>query len=225
MGINFILTHLQAFISGAVVTVELMVLALACGLILALFLTICSYSKYKAVKFLIYIYTFFIRGTPLLVQIFIIYYGSSQFDVIRNSFLWSILKHPFGCAVIALAINSSGYCVALFRGLINSIPKGEFEACRALGMSKLQMAFRVIAGRFIRIGLPAYSNEVIIILKSTSLASTITIMDLMGVTHELISETYRTIPYLIVAGGFYLLMNMIIIKLFKMLEKSVEIPQ
>lgn len=225
MDTKFILSDLQVFISGTVITIELMVLALACGLILALFLTICSYSKYKAVKSLIYIYTFFIRGTPLLVQIFIIYYGSSQFDVIRDSFIWNILKHPFGCAVIALALNSSGYCVALFRGLINSVPKGEFEACRALGMSNLQMSFRIIAGRFIRIALPAYSNEVIIVLKSTSLASTITIMDLMGVTHELISETYRTIPYLIIAGSFYLLMNMIIIKLFKMLEKSVAIPQ
>ncbi|MFN8769699.1 MAG: ABC transporter permease [Neisseriaceae bacterium] len=224
MDISFITQHISSFLSGTLITIELMLFALALGLILAVIFTICSYIKLKIVKFLIYIYTFVIRGTPLLVQIFIIYYGSSQFDFIRDSFMWNILKSPFGCAVIALAINSSGYCTTLFRGLINSIPKGEFEACKVLGMSKLQMISKIIAGRLLRIALPAYSNEVIIILKSTSLASTITIMDLMGVTHELISETYKTLPYLLVAGICYLLINMVIIKIFRILEKSVAIP-
>ncbi len=225
MDIKAILHQILEFANGIGITISLMLLGLILGLAIALFLTLVSYSKSKTIQLLVYVYTFIIRGTPLLVQIFIIYYGSGQLDFIRNSFLWSILKHPFGCAVVALAINSSGYCVALFRGMINSIPKGEFEACKALGMSRLQMSFKIIAGRFIRITIPAYSNEVIIILKSTSLASTITLMDLMGVTHELIAETYSTLPYLLIAGVCYLLINLIIIKIFKHIEKSIYIPQ
>ena len=222
MDVKSLFHQISQFASGICITLELMIFALSLGLILALFLTICSYSKFKVIKYAIYLYSFLIRGTPLLVQIFIIYYGSSQFDFIRNSFLWDILKHPFGCAVIALAVNSSGYCIALFKGMINSIPRGEFEACKALGMSNVQMAIKVIFGRFIRITLPAYSNEVIIILKSTSLASTITIMDLMGVTREIISATYSTIPYLITAGVCYLIINIIIMKIFKIMEKSLR---
>lgn len=225
MDVKTIFQQLPAILSGAFITIELMLLALLVGLLLALILTLCSYSRFKLVRFLIYAYTFIIRGSPLLVQIFIIYYGSSQFDFIRDSWLWNIFRQPFWCAVIALSINSSGYCIVLFKGTIDAIPSGEFEACKALGMSRLQMAFRIIAGRFVGLVLPAYSNEVIIILKSTSLASTITIMDLMGVTHNLIAETYATLPYLLVAGLCYLALNTIIIKLFKIFEKSVNIPQ
>ncbi|MBY0380149.1 MAG: ABC transporter permease subunit [Burkholderiales bacterium] len=223
MDFNLLLSQVPQLISGISMTLGLMFFALVMGLLLALILTIISYSRIRIISMIIYLYTFIIRGSPLLVQIFIIYYGSGQFDFIENSFLWDILKHPFWCAVIALSINSSAYCVVLFRGTINSIPKGEFEACKALGMSRIQMITRVIAGRFIRRVLPAYSNEVVIVLKSTSLASTITIMDLMGVTHEFISDTYATIPYLLIAGICYLLINMIIIRLFRVLENSMHV--
>jgi len=204
--------------NGVLTTVLLMILALAIGFILSIFLTLCTYLHIKPLTWLINLYTFFIRGTPLLIQIFLIYYGSSQFIALRMSFWWVLFKHPFGCAVMALAINTSAYSVELFRGAINAIPKGETEACKTLGMSKLQMFSKVILPRAFRMALPAYSNEVIIIMKSTTLASTITLMDLMGVTNKLIAQTYETIPLLCVAGVVYLILNLIIIKSFKKME-------
>lgn len=223
MVFNTLIAQIPSLLSGLVITIELMICSLLLGVILAIFLTLNSYSKIKLVKYIIYVYTFIIRGTPLLVQIFIIYYGAGQFNFIKDSILWNVLKYPFGCAVITLALNSAGYCVILFRGMIEAIPKGEFEACTALGMTKFQMILSVIVKRFIQIVLPAYSNEVIIILKSTSLASTITLMDLMGVTREMASETYATIPYLVVAGVCYLIINLIIIKTFKSVENVLRI--
>ena len=204
--------------TGMVTTLELMICALIIGLLLALLLTMCSYLNLKIINLILKTYTFIIRGTPLLVQIFIIYYGSSQFDFIRNGILWNILKEPFACAVIALALNTSAYSFELFRGAINAIPYGEIEACQALGLSKLQMLRKVIAPRAIRLVLPAYSNEVIIILKSTTLASTITLMDIMGVIHAFISQTYLTASYLLLAGSIYLFLNLIIINIFRYIE-------
>nr|HMT03366.1 ABC transporter permease subunit [Burkholderiales bacterium] len=122
------------------------------------------------------------------------------------------------CAVIALALNTSAYSFELFRGAISAIPYGEIEACQALGLSKLQMLRKVIAPRAIRLVLPAYSNEVIIILKSTTLASTITLMDIMGVIHAFISQTYLTASYLLLAGSIYLFLNLIIINIFRYIE-------
>ncbi len=204
--------------TGMVTTLELMICALIIGLLLALILTMCSYLNLKIINIILKAYTFIIRGTPLLVQIFIIYYGSSQFDFIRNGILWNILKEPFACAVIALALNTSAYSFELFRGAISAIPYGEIEACQALGLSKLQMLRKVIAPRAIRLVLPAYSNEVIIILKSTTLASTITLMDIMGVIHAFISQTYLTASYLLLAGSIYLFLNLIIINIFRYIE-------
>lgn len=204
--------------AGVGITLELMICTLIIGLFMAVVLTILSYLNIKPVNMLIKTYCFFIRGTPLLVQLFLIYYGSSQFDFIRDSIFWNILKQPFACAVVALAINTSAYSTELFRGIINTIPRGEIEACQALGLSKLQMLIKIISGRAIRLALPAYSNEVIIILKSTSLASTITLMDLMGITNQLISQTYSTIPFLLFAGVIYLGLNLVLIKIFRIIE-------
>ena len=208
--------------TGVVITLELMICTLIIGLLMAVILTTLSYLNIKPINALIKTYCFFIRGTPLLVQLFLIYYGSSQFDFIRDSVLWNILKQPFVCAVIALAINTSAYSTELFRGIISTIPKGEIEACQALGLSKIQMLVKIISGRAIRIALPAYSNEVIIILKSTSLASTITLMDLMGITNQLISDTYSTIPFLLFAGIIYLALNLVLIKTFSIIENKLN---
>jgi len=223
MDFNWLLTQLPLLVKGIWVTLELMTLSLLFGIIFALLLTWLSYSRIAVISWLVYVYTFIIRGTPLLVQMFLIYYGSGQFDFIRNSWLWNILQSPFACAILALSLNSAGYCVILFRGIIQSIPPGEFEACRALGMSKVQLILAIMAKRFTRLVLPAYSNEVIIILKSTSLASTITIMDLMGVTRQIIAETYATISYLIVAGICYLTINLLIIKAFRFIEHKLAV--
>jgi arginine transport system permease protein len=224
MNINFLLDNLPDLIGGVLTTLELTFCALALGLSLALLFTFINFMRSKVGIFLLNIYSFFIRGTPLLIQIFLIYYGSGQFAVIRDSFLWPLLKQPFGCAMLALAINTSAYTYELFRGIIASIPKGELQACAALGLSRAQMLHKIIAPRALRMVLPAYSNEVIIILKSTTLASTITLLDLLGVINQLIAQTYETIPLLVIAGVIYLLLTLGIIKLFHIMERRYYLP-
>ncbi len=198
-----ILAYLSQLLSGAVITVELMLSALTCGLFLALFFTTCAESDCSLLKGLIKGFVFIIRGTPLLVQIFIIYYGSGQFHWLHETILWVVLKKPFGCGVVALALNTSAYTYVLLRGAIHSVPMGEIEAAKALGLSRWQLYKRIVIPRAARIALPAYSNEVIMILKGTSLAGTITLMDVMGVTRQLISMTYEVIPLFLLAGIIY----------------------
>lgn len=219
MILNEIIERLPQLLSGVGVTIELMVSSLLVGLILAVLFTFLSETCGIVVRKIIDGYVFFIRGTPLLVQIFLIYYGSGQFEWLRHTPLWIILQEPFSCAIIAFALNTAGYTTALLRGAINSVPSGEVDACYALGMSRGVMYRHIIIPRAFRIMLPAYSNEVVMILKGTSLASTITLLDLMGVTNKIIAQTYETIEWLVVAGIIYLILNAIVVTLFKLLER------
>lgn len=204
---------------GTLITLQLMALSLSIGFVLALCLTMLLETGQVFFKVIINAFTFIIRGTPLLVQIFIIYYGSGEFMWLHHTLLWEVLKYPFGCAVVALALNTSAYTTILLRGAIHSVPAGEVEACQALGFSRWQMYRRIILPRAFRIVLPAYSNEVILVLKGTSLASTITLMDLMGVAGHWMAMTYQTIPLLITAGMIYLMLNGLIITTFRLLER------
>lgn len=217
--------YLPQLLSGVLTTLELMLCALLIGALLAILLTVCSYLKFWPLNVLVNGYKFFIRGTPLLVQIFLIYYGSSQWGFLHESVLWELFKQPFACAVIALAINTSAYSAELFSGAIASIPKTEIDAARALGLSIWDRLCKIIAPRALRIVLPAYSNEVIIILKSTALASTITLLDFMGVINKLIAQTYATIFLLALAGSVYLVLNLLIIMSFKFVEKKLKIAE
>lgn len=216
-----LMQYLQYFprlLHGLGITVILMLCSLALGSCLAIVLTLCSLSKHAYLRAPVDAFVFFIRGTPLLVQIFLIYFGLGQFEWIRDSPLWWVLSRPFPCAIIALALNTCAYTIVLLKGAINSVPYGEVAACEALGMSKGLMLRRIILPRAFRIALPAYSNEVIMVLKGTSLASTITILDLMGVTNQIIAQTYATIPFLLIAGALYLILNSIIVSTFKLIE-------
>lgn len=215
------IANFSQFLSGTLITVKLMLSALTCGLFLALIFTICVESGYSWLKGIIGGFVFVIRGTPLLVQIFIIYYGSGQFHWLHETILWSsVFKKPFGCAVVALAVNTSAYTYVLLQGAIRSVPVGEIEAANALGFSRWQLYKRIVIPRAGRIALPAYSNEVIMVLKGTSLASTITLMDIMGVTRQLISMTYEVIPLFLISGIIYFFLNFLIMAIFYFLEKK-----
>lgn len=219
---NFISIHnyLAQLGMGTITTIALLLCSLLIGATLAIVFTLITVSRHSFLKWPIHIYIFFIRGTPLLVQFFLIYFGSSQFVWLRQSIFWIIFQKPFFCAVLALAINTSAYTTVLLRGAIRSVPHGEMEACKALGMPWLLMMRTVIFPRAIRIALPAYSNEVVMILKGTSLASTITLLDLMGVTQRIISETYAAIEFLLLAGLIYFILNALIMMGFRWAEKK-----
>lgn len=207
-------------ISGIMVTIELMLISLLIGLAAAIFMTLIYQSKSWYLKTPIDIFIFLVRGTPMLLQFFIIYYGSAQFAWLKASPLWMIFKDPFCCAVIALAINTSAYTTVLFKGAINSVPQGEKDACKALGLSPFQSMWHIILPHALRIALPAYSNEVIMILKGTSLASTITVLELTGISHQIASQTYMFVETFLIAGLIYFVINMIIVGIFKKLEKK-----
>lgn len=221
--ISIIIEYLPQLAHGLLITLLLMMGALALGIVLALLMTFALISNRIYFMAPVQALVFFIRGTPLLVQIFLIYFGGGQFDWLKASLLWPIFREPFACAVIALALNTAAYSTVLFKGAINSVPENEVSACHALGMSKFLMLRRIILPRALRMALPAYSNEVIIVLKSTSLASTITILDLMGVTNKIIAQTYLTIEFLTIAGLIYLLLNSLIITLFKFVERRANV--
>lgn len=218
--INLALPH---FLQGTLTTLELTILSLFIGFFLAIILVIGDLVKHKFINFPVKAFVAFIRGTPLLVQIFIIYYGFSQFVWLRSSIFWEIFKQPFACALFALTLNTAAYTMVIFRGAINSIPKGEIDACKALGMSTKTTLFKIVLPRAIRLSLPAYSNEVIMMLQNTSLASTITILDLTGVTKQLISQTYAVVELFVLSGIIYLLLTAIIVRIFSFLTHKLKI--
>lgn len=216
--------YLPALLNGVAITLVLMLFSLGIGLLLAIGMTLCKLSDMIILKKFIDAILFFIRGTPLLVQIFLIYYGIGQFAWLRDSWLWIIFQSPMACAIFALSINSACYTSILLQGAIKSVPENEIAAAQALGMSKWLAIRRIMLPRAFRIMLPAYSNEVVMVLKSTSLASTITLLDIMGVTQQLIDQTYQTVTFYIIAGILYLLLNAILSGIFRILEHLNRIP-
>jgi arginine transport system permease protein len=223
MQLSPLLSYLPQLFAGLVTTLELMIISLLLGLSFAIFLTLGALSGRRYLKVPVELFGFFIRGTPLLVQIFLIYYGSGQFVWLRDSPLWYILQEPFACAIIAFTLNTSAYTLALLKGAIEAVPHNEVDACYALGMSKSLALRRIILPLAFRQMLPAYSNEVIMVLKGTSLASTITLLDLMGMTQQIIAKTYATIELFTIAGLLYLMLNAIIIACFKILERKANV--
>jgi len=218
MNFALIIQHLPQLASGLFTTLELMLVALGLGLSLAILLTWLSSARHKYLILSIDGFIFLIRGTPLLVQLFIIYYGIGQFAWLRETPLWLFFKQPFACAILAFGLNTAAYTTELLRGAIKSIPVGEIEACHALGLTHGLMLRHIILPRALRLAMPAYSNEVIMVLKCTTLASTVTLLDLTGMVRLINAETYASLEFFLVAGIIYLVLNSLIMLLFKVLE-------
>ncbi len=223
MVLELFLKWLPKLIQGATLTLELTALSVIAGLIVAIPLGIARSSRLWYVRSLPYAYIFFFRGTPLLIQLFLVYYGLSQFDVVRESALWPYLRSPFWCAVITMTLHTAAYIAEILRGAIQAIPPGEIEAARALGMSRFKTLVHIVLPRAARIGLPAYSNEVILMLKASSLASTVTLLELTGMTRTIISRTYQTVDMFLIAGVIYLVMSFVLIQGFKLLERWLRV--
>ncbi|CAD5105903.1 ABC transporter permease [Zestomonas carbonaria] len=223
MNWEVIIKWLPRLAEGAALTLELVAIAVVAGLILAVPLGIARASQHWYVRALPYGYIFFFRGTPLLVQLFLVYYGMAQFDVIRKGPLWPYLRDPYWCAIITMTLHTAAYIAEIIRGAIQAVPTGEVEAARALGMSKWQALLHIILPRAARIGLPAYSNEVILMLKASALASTITLLELTGMARTIIARTYLPVEIFFAAGMFYLLIAFILVRAFKLLERWLRV--
>ncbi|MBB5576136.1 MULTISPECIES: ABC transporter permease [Rhizobium] len=163
-------------------------------------------------------YIFIFRGSPLLIQMFLIFYGLAQFGFIRYGPLWPLLREPFVCAVLSLALCTGGYTAEIFRGGIRAVSPREIEAARSIGMSGFLLVRRVLAPIAFRHALPAYSTEIVLMMKSTALASLVTVWEVTGVAQRLISHTYRTMEVFLCAAAIYLILNFIILQALGLLE-------
>tara|TARA_B100000073_G_scaffold338787_1_gene336360 strand:+ start:71 stop:745 length:675 start_codon:yes stop_codon:yes gene_type:complete len=220
MDINLMITSLPKLLGAAVVTLKLLSLSLLFGLFIGLLFAILRLNKNRILNKFAYGYSYIFRGTPLLVQIFIIYFGLGQIEYFRSTFLWTIFKEPYWCAIIAFALNTGAYTSEILRSAFQTIKPGIIEAGKSLGISNKVIFYKVQIPIAIRQSLPAYGNEIILMMKGTSLASTVTLMDLTGVAKYIISTTFKPIEVFIVAGSIYLFMTFLIHKFIKLLEKK-----
>ena len=220
MDLELMINSFPKLLSAAVITLKLLSVSLIIGLIIGLLFAILRLNKNIFINRFAYGYSYLFRGTPLLVQIFIIYFGLGQIEYLRTTFLWTILKEPYWCAIIAFALNTGAYTSEILRSAFQTIKPGIIEAGKSLGISSRVIFYKIQIPIAIRQSLPAYGNEMILMMKGTSLASTVTIMDLTGVAKYIISTTFRPVEVFIVAGGIYLFMTFIIHNLIKFLEKK-----
>ena len=217
--LDLIWRSLPQLLHGALLSVQLVVVSGLIGLMIAVPLALGRISENPLIRTGPYAYIFFFRGTPLLVQLFLVYYGLGQFEAIRNSVLWPILREPYWCAVITMAMHTGGYIAEILRGALQAVPAGEIEAARALGMSKWLVIRRIMLPRAARIALPAYGNEVILMLKGSALASTITLLDLTGMARTIIARTYDPVSIFLAAGVIYLAISYVMVRAFRLLER------
>ena len=225
MDFDLMITSFPKLLGATVITLKLLSASLFFGLFLGLFFAILRLNKNIFINKFAYGYSYIFRGTPLLVQIFIIYFGLGQIEYLRSTVLWVVLKEPYWCAIIAFTLNTGAYTSEILRSAFQTIKPGIIEAGKSLGISNKIIFYKIQIPIAIRQSLPAYGNEIILMMKGTSLASTVTLMDLTGVAKYIISTTFKPIEVFIVAGGIYLFMTFIIHNVIKYLEKKYSFQQ
>ena len=219
MDFSPIFENYPLFLEGLINTTKLVVSALVIGLVIAVPLAILRTSRNPLVNGPVWAFTYFFRGTPLLVQIFMIYYGLGQLQfVIELSQEWTFLRDAYWYALLAFTLNTAAYTTEIIRGAIEGTPYGEIEAARACGMSKSQTYRRVILPSAFRRALPAYSNEVIFMLHGSVLASVITIVDLLGAARIINSRYLAPYEAFLSVAAIYLCFTFLIVGGFKLLE-------
>lgn len=219
MNWDAIQTNLPLYWDGTLLTLQLLGAALVLGMLGALPLSIARASANPWISRPVWLYTYIMRGTPMLVQLFLIYYGLAQSDWIRESAAWPLLSQPWFCAVLAFALNTCAYTIEIIAGAIQTTPAGEVEAARSLGMSRAQVVRRILLPSALRRALPAYSNEAIMMLHGTSLASIVTLMDLTGAARDVNSRFYAPFESFITAAVFYLALTFALVGLFHWAER------
>ena len=205
-------------LSGLDNTILLLLISLPLGFVLALLFALGRVSKILFLSRTIASYIFIIRGTPLLVQIYLIYFGLGSVKFIRESFLWYALKEPFWCGVIALTINTVAYGAEIFRGGIQSIEKSQVESGLSLGFGRFLLLRKIILPIAIRKVLPSYGNELILMVKATSLVSLTTYMEMTGIARRIMAKTFAPVEAFIAAGILYLFLNFLMVQFVRYLE-------
>jgi len=224
--IDFLLGLWPKLLEGAGMSVLLLIVSGVIGNILAVPVALARVSRNPVLWLPSEMFIQLMRGTPLLVQIYILYYGLGQLlgqmPAVRYSFLWPYLREAFWYAALALSINTAGYSGFILAGAMRAVPYGEVEAGRAFGMSKWKIFRRVILPRAIRNSLPTFSGETVLLLKSTSLASTVTVTELMRVTSEAYAESFRFDECYISAAIIYIALSYILTRGFYFAERQLN---
>ncbi len=219
MNISIILENAGIYLEGIGNTLQLVSLAVFFGFFIAVALAVTLTSSTNLLLTLpIRTFVYFFRGTPLLIQMFLVYYGMGQFDWIKTTFLWDYFKEAHFCALLVFALNTGAYTTEILRGSIVNTPRGEIEAAKAAGMSRLLMLRRIILPSSFRRALPAYGNEIIFMLHGTALASVITIIDITGAARIVNSRYYSPYEAFVTAGLLYMAMTFSLVWLLKKLE-------
>ena len=214
-----IIDAVPRMLAGIGLTFQLLLLSAAIGLALAVGLLLMRISGWWWLSWPAQVYIYVFRGTPILVQIFIIYYGLPQFEWIRSSIMWPVLREPFGCAVLALSLNAGAYVSEILRGGVLGVSRGLLEAGAALGLSKPQRFIYITTPIAVRLALPAYGNDVISLMKATALASTITLADMTGIARTIVAETFAPYEIFISLAIVYMVITWGIQKSFARLEQ------
>jgi len=218
MNFELMIETFPKLLSGLNLTIQLVTISLFLGFCLAIGLALLRLSNNTFLIFFAKTYVFYFRGTPLLVQIFLIYYGIAQFEFIRETFVWSFFKEAYWCGILALTLNTCAYSSEIIRGGILSVPFGQIESAKSVGMSRLLLYRRIILPIAFRQALPAYGNEIILMVKATSLVSTITLLEVTGIARLIIAKTFSPVEIFIVAGLIYLTINFIVTRLVNFCE-------
>lgn len=219
MDFSAIWQNFDLYLGGLRLTLELVGGCLALGLTLAVPLGVLAVYGPLWVRVPIGIYSYCFRGTPLLVQMFLIYYGLGQFESVQQSIFWPVLKEAYWCALISFTLNTAAYTVEIIRGAVATMPHGEIEAARACGMSTLLMLRRIVLPSALRRALPAYGNEVIFMLQGSSIASIITLVDLTGAARIINSRYYLPFEAFLTAGLLYMAITFVLVGGFRLLER------
>ena len=222
MDLELMINSLPKLLNAAVITLKLLSVSLIIGLFIGLFFAILRLNKNILINRFAYGYSYVFRGTPLLVQIFIIYFGLGQIEYLRSTVLWVILKEPYWCAIIAFALNTGAYTAEIFRSGFEKVDKQLIDAAKSLGMSKYNTFYKIILPIGLKRSIPAYGNEMILMLKGTSLASTVTLIDLTGAAKYIISTHFNPVEVFIFTGSIYLFFTFIIHHFIKYLEMKTD---
>jgi octopine/nopaline transport system permease protein len=206
-------------LEGVPLTLNLTFTSVAFGAVFAMIFALMRMSGVTVLDWIARGYVFVFRGTPLLVQIFLIYYGLGQFrPALQEIGLWGFFREPYWCAILALTLNTAAYSSEIIRGGLQSVPHAQVEAARACGMSGFLLFRRIVFPIAVRQALPAYGSEIILMVKATSLASIITMMEITGIAQKLISQTFRAVEVFVVAGALYLLINFLVTRAIYAIE-------
>jgi octopine/nopaline transport system permease protein len=219
---DFLADTLLKLLAALPVTLGLLVSSLIAGGLLALVIVAMRLSPLWPLNRLASGYLLLFRGSPLLIQMFLVYYGVAQFQAIRESFLWPLLRAPFSCAVLSLALCTAAYTAEIIRGGLQAVPHGEIEAALSCGMSRFTLLRRIVGPIALRYALPSYSTEVVLLAKSTALASLVTVWDMTGVAQQIIQKTYRTMEVFLCAAAIYLVLNFLIVRALAWLEAKLS---